>query len=81
MSAMNVHVVRPKMSRAEVIGRILGRFLGMLLIAWILMLIIEEVTDWDPSYWHTLLSLYAVRLIQVKDNSYFWTHKDKDSAI
>lgn len=43
------------------------------LTGWWLMLIIGTVTDWDLSYWHTVLSLIGLRLVQVGSAHRQWT--------
>lgn len=76
-----VAVVRPAKSGEEVAALF---FLGLLttpLIAYVLMLIVGRVTDWDLSYWDTLLVLLAIRMVQVVPRSTSWTHKPKGSKL
>lgn len=74
MSTMNVEIVRPKKSTAQLIGSLLGHIGGIALSGWILMLILGTVTPWHPSYWHSVLIFIAARSLSSGSSGYLnWT--------
>lgn len=74
-----VAVVRPISKPEDVVGKVIVGLLLTALVAWLLMLIAGTVTGWGLSYWHTLLSLLAIRMVQIVPSARSWTHKPKGS--
>ena len=73
MSVLNVQIVRPKKNAAQHIGTILGFLTGYLLSGWILMLCLGAIGWWQPSYWHAVLAVIAVRATFPTSNYLGWT--------
>ena len=73
-TVMNVAVVRPKQGAAYWTGRVVIGVGLTALVGWWLMLIAGTVTPWHPSYWHTILALVGLRLVQVGSGWSNWTH-------
>ena len=71
---MKVAVVRPKQGTAYWFWRIVFGLGATALIGWWLMLIAAAVTPWHPSYWHSILALLGLRLVQVGSGWSSWTH-------
>lgn len=71
---MRVAVMRQKRTTGEATARIFVLIGATFLVAWLLMLIAGAVTTWDPSYWHTLLALLGLRMVQTGSGWMEWTH-------
>lgn len=72
---MRVAVVQPKRDAAYWFWQIFFGLLATALIGWWLMLIVGTVTPWDLSYWHSVLTLFGLRLVQVGSGWMNWTHR------
>ena len=74
---INVTIVRPYKTGPERIGTLLGYIAVYFINALPLMLILGAITDWGFGYWHTLLALVAIQMVQVRSNYAFWTKEGK----
>jgi hypothetical protein len=59
-----VAIVRPYRSPAQLVGAVVGRACGVLLNAWLLMLILGAITTWHFGYGKTLFALSALYMVQ-----------------
>jgi hypothetical protein len=71
---LRVAVVRPKQGPDYWAVRIAVGVALTALIGWWLMLIAGAVTPWHPSYWHSILALVGLRMVQVGSGWSNWTH-------
>jgi len=78
---VKVHVVRPKQSWSDFVSKVTIKLALTFFTAWVLMLIVGEVTTWGLGYWHTLLVLLAIRMVQIVPSATFWTHKAEGSTF
>lgn len=77
---IRVAVVRPHQPPGYWVGKVLVGLALTALLGWWLMLIAGAVTTWDPSYWHSILTLVGLRLVQVGSGWTNWTHPFKKGA-
>lgn len=66
-SPLPVEVVRPRKPRSEKTAEFIVQTALTFQFAWILMLIAGTITAWHPSYWHSVLALIGIRLVQRSD--------------
>jgi hypothetical protein len=71
---MRVAVVRPQQTWRDLGRRLAVGLVLLAFYAWLLMLIAGTLTDWHLSYWHTVLGLVGLRLVQNTSGYLSWTH-------
>lgn len=79
-SPIDVTVVRPKLTGAAAVGRLVGRYAWLFTAAWLVMLIVGAQTPLHPGYWQTLLLILAARLTisAATESTYpYWTKELK----
>lgn len=77
MNVVNVQIVRPKRSGWQLLGDIVFVMARYLVSGWILMAILEEVSPWHPSYWHSILIVVAARTLTSTGEYLLWTKDAK----
>ena len=69
-----VEIVRPRLTGKDVIIRLLGDLMSLAINAWVLMIVLDALNIWALGYWHTVLLVVGVRVLQRSDSSYqMWT--------
>lgn len=77
---MRVAVVRPHQGTDFWAVRLPVMIALTALTGWWLMLILGTVTPWHLSYWHSILTLIGIRMVQVGPGWSNWTHPFKKES-
>ena len=77
---MPVTIVRPKMTVSAALGRLAAKLVLLAADAWIVMVVASAVFGYHFSYWHAIVFLLAVRVLQINsaDDLSLWSSSFAD---